>query len=149
MQSSVYTWSPNSASSSVSPFPSPSPAPAPSAFFIAVLVMKILSDTAALSVLVLGAAYIAGLGRIGGVSAAVANSGHNVLLFLAFVVAVELGFLAGVWMGKKWGAMGYVLLTTLATLVAIRSSGWPLLMGPLSCDALLALLIVSKWHSFE
>ena len=153
MQSNVYAWSPVSPASGSSPaspaFPA-SPYCARSPLLSVVLLLTILRSVAVVTVLVLGAGYVAGLGRSGGsLSAAFANTAHNVLLFLALVTVVELLFLTGVWMQKKWGALGFVLLTVASALLALRSTGWFVLLAPVGWDSFLALIIVARWQSFE
>jgi nitrate/nitrite transporter NarK len=143
MQAGSYEWS-LSGSSSRAPYPARGP------LFVAVLFLHMLGDAAVLSAFVVGAGYLARPGRFGGIiSDEIAHTGHNAFLFLALLLAVELGFLTGVWMGKKWGALGYVLLSAATCLVASRASEGAWLVAPGGWNGLFALVIVSKWKSFE
>jgi hypothetical protein len=143
MQAGSYEWS-LAGSSSRAPDHAGGP------LFVALLFLHMLGDAAALSAFVVGAGYLARPGRFGGlVPDEMANKGHAIFLFLALVLAVELAFLTGVWMGKKWGALGYMLRSTATCLVAWRASGRGWLVAPGGWNALFALMIVSKWKSFE
>jgi len=69
-------------------------------------------------------------------------------VFFAFLLVVELGFLTGVWMKRKWGALGHVLFSALGA-AAVLSSVGPCIAPALVLDALLTLMILAKWPSFE
>ena len=80
--------------------------------------------------------------------ASVADMIHRKLLFAAFLCAVNLVFLAGIWSWKKWGAIGYACASVLGTFVAYGGST----AGAVS-EAFLVLLfaasLAAKWSSFE
>jgi hypothetical protein len=116
--------------------------------FSILLVVKILEDIAVLSLLVLAAGLLAGAARSGGEFGDFAGRTHGTLLFLAFVLAVELGFLTGVWMKKKWGALGHVLFSAVGATAALSSAG-PWIAPALFLDALLTIMILAKWPTFE
>jgi hypothetical protein len=116
--------------------------------FSILLALKIIEDVAVVAVLVLGAGFLASVAESGGDLAADASSAHRRFLFFALVMVVEIGFLTGVWMKKKWGAFGHVLFTMFAAVWTLHAAG-PCVLATLALDGILTWTILVKWSSFE
>jgi hypothetical protein len=80
--------------------------------------------------------------------ASVAEVVHRKLLFAAFLCAVNVACLAGLWSWKKWGVIGYACASVLGTFVAYGVNP----VGAVSEIFLLLLFgaaVAGKWSAFE
>jgi len=80
-----------------------------------------------------------------------AAAAHKKLLFLTFLVTLELVFVTGIWMWKKWGVYGVALLSVFGVVVGLSGTAMSKVgsMTGLVFDVLLMLLIAARWTDFE
>ncbi len=104
------------------------------------------------SVLVLFAGAIAGAGHVdrgldpaADAAAALAN---RLTLFLALIAAVNVAFLTGVWMWKKWGVYGYAMVSAIGMLAGMRVVPASAVTS-LAWAFIVTTLIALKWRHFE
>jgi hypothetical protein len=73
---------------------------------------------------------------------------HNAMLFLALLAVVNLVFLTGAWMWKKWGVYGYGLVSCLGMLVALKIAPASAMLNVV-WGGIVTALVASKWRHFE